>query len=105
MVERLARGVGSYFCGSFAPEPMTWWVWWLVRMTTLVTLAGSASHGCSSCSARARSMSACDWYSAECSLVYVSRIAVRGSPGAGSTTSYAASGPSSSHATTPSSPS
>ena len=33
------------------------------------TFAGSVTSGCSPCSLRARSISACAWYSAECSLV------------------------------------
>ena len=63
-VSRLAAG--SYFCGSPEPEPITWWVWWLVRITIRSILAVSPTCGRRR---RARSISACAWYSAECSLV------------------------------------
>lgn len=63
-VSRLA--VGSYFCGSPAPEPMTWWVWWLVCRTTERTFSRGPAF---SRSRRARSMTAWAWYSAEYSLV------------------------------------
>ncbi len=62
---------------------MTLWVWWLVCSTTERTLSSGPVF---SRSRRARSISAWAWYSAECSLVYVSRIARRASPGSGSRT-------------------
>lgn len=103
---RVSRdAVGSYFCGSFAPEPITLCVWWLVWMTMDSMFAGSRRAGFARPRRRARSISACAWYSAECSFVYESRIARFGSPAAGSGTSYAASLPSSIQAITPSSPS
>ena len=52
-------------------------------MTIDATLCGLVRSGRSRCRRRARSMSACDWYSAECSLVYVSRIARLGLAGRG----------------------
>ncbi|OUD86955.1 hypothetical protein BC477_03095 [Clavibacter michiganensis subsp. michiganensis] len=84
-VSRLARG--SYFCGSFAPDPMTTCVWCEEWMRTRSIASASASTGCAWCRRRARSIHACAWYSAECSFVYVSRIARFASPGAGSGTS------------------
>src|SRR5699024_1225143 len=84
---RVSReAVGSYFCGSFAPEPITEWVWCEVRMRIEATLPGSVASGCSVWSLRARSIQACAWYSAECSLVYVSRMERLDSPASGSGT-------------------
>ena len=74
---------GSIFCGSLAPVPITAWVWWLVWMMTFSIRARS---GICPRMRNARSISACDWYSALCSLVKLSRIARFGSPGAGSGT-------------------
>ena len=79
--------VGSYFCGSPDPDPITTCVWCEVCSTMLEMFAGSRSSGRSVPSWRARSIHACAWYSAECSFVYESRIARLGSPGAGSGTS------------------
>ena len=61
---------GSYFCGSFAPEPMTKCVWCEVcRVIDSMWSGSSRISGYSSWSLRARSIHACAWYSAECSFV------------------------------------
>src|SRR5699024_373385 len=57
-----------------------------VRMRIEATLPGSVASGCSVWSLRARSIQACAWYSAECSLVYVSRMERLDSPASGSGT-------------------
>ena len=63
-LSRLA--IGSIFCGSLAPVPITLWVWWLVRIRIDFTFERSPIFGPIR---RARSISAWLWYSAEYSLV------------------------------------
>ncbi|KFC50143.1 hypothetical protein GY12_22130 [Micrococcus luteus] len=62
-------------------------MWCEVLISTDSTFAGSVASGCSLWSLRARSIHAWAWYSAECSLVYVSRMPRLGSPFSGSGTS------------------
>ena len=59
---------GSYFSGSFEPEPMTVCVWWLVR-TTISRTRGEIRASSRRRRSNARSISAWAWYSAECAFV------------------------------------